>query len=169
METKKNSGAVGTSELNELINEINKGSGAEFSLGGSYGNYDLWAKDKEGNSRRIESGSKKDIRNSLIKNRYNKKYTKYAKGGGVGSKVKPFEYSESGSTIYVHGTKGDVKKMYLDYVNNFLTISAFADYYGITEKQAKKIIESGRHYANEDGHYAKGGTTSGFIYSIGGL
>ena len=34
--------------------------------------------------------------------------------------------------------------MYLDYFNNFLTISRFADYYGITENEAKIIIDAGR-------------------------
>ena len=77
-------------------------------------------------------------------------YDKYAKG----SNVKPFEYKEGSSTIYINGTKGDVEKMYLDYVNNFLTIGAFADYYGISDEQAKMIIEEGRKY-NEQ--YAKSG------------
>lgn len=34
--------------------------------------------------------------------------------------------------------------MYLDYVNNFLTVSAFAKYYGLTEDDALDIIDSGR-------------------------
>lgn len=37
------------------------------------------------------------------------------------------------------------KQMYLDYVNNFLTISAFAEYYQITVKQATQIITSQRN------------------------
>jgi hypothetical protein len=32
------------------------------------------------------------------------------------------------------------QQMYLDWVNNFLTIERFACYYRITEKKAKKII-----------------------------
>ena len=34
-------------------------------------------------------------------------------------------------------------KMYLDYVNNFISISAFADHYGITQHEAVDIIELG--------------------------
>ena len=33
---------------------------------------------------------------------------------------------------------------YLDYLNNFLTIGAFADYYHITDIQAIDIINLGR-------------------------
>lgn len=81
------------------------------------------------------------------------KKAKFARGGGI----KPFEYTENGAKIYVNGLKADVKAMYLDYVNNFLTVGGFADYYGISDEQAQKIIESGREYLKEDGHYAKGG------------
>jgi hypothetical protein len=89
---------------------------------------------------------------------------KYESGGnfqsGVyagGGKVKPFMYKENNSTIMINGTKADVKKMYLDYVNNFLSVSRFAEYYNISERQANSIIESGRKYAKEDGYYAGGG------------
>jgi hypothetical protein len=78
---------------------------------------------------------------------------KYAGGGNV----KPFEYKENNSTIMINGTKADVKEMYLDYVNNFLSVSRFAEYYNISERQANSIIESGRKYAKEDGYYAGGG------------
>ena len=77
----------------------------------------------------------------------------FAKGG----KIKPFEYEEKGSNIMINGTKEDVKRMYLDYINNFLTVEKFAEHYNISEKQANSIIESGRIYAEEDGHFAKGG------------
>lgn len=39
-------------------------------------------------------------------------------------------------------------KVYLDWMNNFITIPAFADYYGVTEDEAKKIIEIGRKLHN---------------------
>ena len=39
--------------------------------------------------------------------------------------------------------------MYLDWVNNFLTIDAFALYYELTHEQAKYVIESGRKYHEE--------------------
>ncbi|UNY40497.1 hypothetical protein KLEP7_gp84 [Pseudaeromonas phage vB_PpeM_ KLEP7] len=34
-------------------------------------------------------------------------------------------------------------KIYLDYVNNFISIKAFADHYGITREEAEKIIRIG--------------------------
>jgi hypothetical protein len=84
---------------------------------------------------------------------------KYAGGGNV----KPFEYKENNSTIMINGTKADVKKMYLDYVNNFLSVSRFAEYYNISERQANSIIESGRKYLKEDGYYADGGVTENYV------
>ena len=40
------------------------------------------------------------------------------------------------------------KKIYLDYVNNFLTVSKFASYYGITEKEANNFINNERRIAS---------------------
>jgi len=40
-------------------------------------------------------------------------------------------------------------EMYLDYVNNFLTVSKFAEYYNITEVDAHYIIDLGRTLNNE--------------------
>jgi len=36
--------------------------------------------------------------------------------------------------------------MYLDCVNNFLTLEVFAEYYNLTVKQAQYVIESGKQY-----------------------
>ena len=80
-----------------------------------------------------------------------------------GGKVKPFEYKENNSTIMINGTKEDVKKMYLDYKNNFLSVSRFAEYYNISETQANSIINQGRKYAKEDGYYASGGVTENYV------
>jgi hypothetical protein len=33
---------------------------------------------------------------------------------------------------------------FLDYVNNFITVRAFADHYGLTENEANIIINAGR-------------------------
>jgi hypothetical protein len=33
--------------------------------------------------------------------------------------------------------------MYLDWVNNFTTVSAFADHYGISEDKASRVIKLG--------------------------
>lgn len=85
-------GSVTMGKLNEFISKINEEGGGKFWLEGSYGQQDLWAKDKDGGSHRIESGSKKDIYEALIRNRFNKKYNpKYAddkmeKGGETKNK-----------------------------------------------------------------------------------
>lgn len=34
-------------------------------------------------------------------------------------------------------------KVYFDYVSNFATVKGFADHYGITEEEARKIISLG--------------------------
>jgi hypothetical protein len=34
--------------------------------------------------------------------------------------------------------------MYLDWVNNFLTVGKFADHYGLTRDEALSVIERGR-------------------------
>jgi hypothetical protein len=41
------------------------------------------------------------------------------------------------------------QEMYLDWVNNFLTIEVFANYYHLTAKQAQFVINSGRQYHEE--------------------
>lgn len=41
-------------------------------------------------------------------------------------------------------TKEQIITMYLDYVNNFLTVDAFADHYGLLNWQANKVINLGR-------------------------
>ena len=84
-------GSVSTSELNDLMEKINESSGSEFSISGAYGNYELWAKDSNGGDNRIEVGSRKDIKEALIQNRYNKKYTKYAKGGETTTRTISYE------------------------------------------------------------------------------
>lgn len=35
-------------------------------------------------------------------------------------------------------------EMYLDWLNNFLSVAAFAAHYGISEEKAEKIIDLGR-------------------------
>lgn len=49
--------------------------------------------------------------------------------------------------------KQDYPRLYLDFVNNFLTISRFAEYYEIGEKQATAIIKKGRVRVNKLGVY----------------
>jgi hypothetical protein len=44
--------------------------------------------------------------------------------------------------------KKQLIEMYLDYVNNFLTVQAWAENHGIEEDDAHKIIEIGRKYCH---------------------
>ena len=39
--------------------------------------------------------------------------------------------------------KEAVLRMYLDYVNEFLTVSRFAEYYGITDRKAIRVLVIG--------------------------
>jgi hypothetical protein len=43
-----------------------------------------------------------------------------------------------------------IKTLYLTWVNDFLTISRFAEYHEMTEAEAATIITMGRRYHNED-------------------
>ena len=80
----------------------------------------------------------------------------------IGKEDNHWEFSKGGSTerVVVYGTKTEVKEMYLDYKNNFLTVGRFAEYYGISNEKANRLIEIGREHAKNDGHYAKGGWVS---------
>ena len=40
-------------------------------------------------------------------------------------------------------------ELFLDYVNNFLTVQAFACWHGLTKQQANLIINKGRKLNNE--------------------
>lgn len=40
--------------------------------------------------------------------------------------------------------RNKLKTMYLDYFNNFLSIAAFSEYYGIDHTRGMKIISLGR-------------------------
>jgi hypothetical protein len=37
-------------------------------------------------------------------------------------------------------------EIYLDWVNNFLTVARFSEYYGFTEDESKVLIELGKKY-----------------------
>jgi hypothetical protein len=37
-----------------------------------------------------------------------------------------------------------IEGLYLDWFNNFLTVDRFAEYYGLTVKQASRVINTGR-------------------------
>lgn len=44
----------------------------------------------------------------------------------------------------VYYNEADLIRLYLDYVNNFLTIDVFASYYGFNRYEAAKVIDIGR-------------------------
>ena len=44
--------------------------------------------------------------------------------------------------------KHNLKKLYLSYVNEFISVTAFADYYGFSDIQAERIIGIGRKLNN---------------------
>jgi len=50
-------------------------------------------------------------------------------------------------------TRDETEKMYLDYVNNFLTLSAFAEHYKISLTEAYYIIEEGREIRAHNKRY----------------
>jgi len=52
-------------------------------------------------------------------------------------------YSQGG-TIQLGGKLHYYDDLYLDYVNNFISVQAFADHYGISKEKANKIIDLGR-------------------------
>lgn len=52
-------------------------------------------------------------------------------------------------TDLLNQTDEEIIKMYLDWVNNFITLSKFAEYYDITELDAHYIIDLGRKLNNE--------------------
>jgi hypothetical protein len=45
-------------------------------------------------------------------------------------------------------TVENLEALYLDYLNNFLTVSAFADHYGMSDSQAEIILDTGRQILN---------------------
>ena len=43
--------------------------------------------------------------------------------------------------------------VYEDWVNNFITIPAFADYYGLSEKDAKEVVDLGKKLYNKKNNF----------------
>ena len=41
-------------------------------------------------------------------------------------------------------TENEFREMYLDFVNNFLTVSRFAEYYGVKNSEARQILKTGK-------------------------
>ncbi len=40
--------------------------------------------------------------------------------------------------------KDEAERMYIDWCNNFLTVERFAEYYGLSVKEAINVIDEGR-------------------------
>jgi hypothetical protein len=49
-----------------------------------------------------------------------------------------------------HMTKSKCAAMYRDWANNFLTLGRFAEYHGISERAAERVIEIGRKAHNRE-------------------
>ncbi len=49
--------------------------------------------------------------------------------------------------------KQELIDVYLDWMNNFISIPAFADYYGLSEKDAKVVLDLGRKYHEQKAKY----------------
>lgn len=45
-------------------------------------------------------------------------------------------------------TREQLINVYMDWVNNFLTVEFFAEYYGLTDKQAETLINLARDVYN---------------------
>lgn len=52
---------------------------------------------------------------------------------------------QKGWTVYGYA---DYPKLYLDWVNNFLTVERFAEYYNMTQEQAEEVIDLGHKTDN---------------------
>ena len=59
------------------------------------------------------------------------------------------KYNKNGYTVLTLN-RSTLKIMFLDYWNNFLTISRFAEYYNISVARANRIILLGKIYHNLD-------------------
>jgi hypothetical protein len=53
----------------------------------------------------------------------------------------------------IKGADMDIKNIlqtvYLDYLNNFITVAGFAEHYGLTTEQAEQVLDLGRTIHNE--------------------
>lgn len=45
--------------------------------------------------------------------------------------------------------KNILQTLYLDYLNNFISVSGFAEHYGLTTEQAEQVLGLGRAIHNE--------------------
>ena len=81
--TKSVNESVNISYLLKLIDDNNTQYGTDFRIEQTYGGYDLWA-----GSNRIESGSKQDVYNAFVKNRFNEKYRTKNEAFGDSDKLK---------------------------------------------------------------------------------
>lgn len=53
-------------------------------------------------------------------------------------------------TQVVNANKREVlRAIYLDWINNYLTITTFADHNGLTDEQARKLVDLAREVFND--------------------
>jgi hypothetical protein len=45
--------------------------------------------------------------------------------------------------------KNILQTVYLDYLNNFISVAGFAEHYGLTTEQAEQVLDLGRAIHNE--------------------
>lgn len=45
--------------------------------------------------------------------------------------------------------KNMLQTVYLDYLNNFISVAGFAEHYGLTTEQAEQVLDLGRAIHNE--------------------
>ena len=100
---------ISTNDLQNFINKMNKETGRNYYLGGAYGNYELWDRSASG-EQRLEVGSRNDIYQYLIKNRFKKSISEQESddGGSICSKCKGSgEGSADGTICSKCGGSGD--------------------------------------------------------------
>ena len=53
--------------------------------------------------------------------------------------------SKGGVAVMIPEHKS-LEQLYLDYVNNFLSVAAFAEWHGMSEREAERVITYGRYH-----------------------
>lgn len=134
--------------LNILIADNNAQYGTEFYIGGSYGNYDLWAKVRGGGEERIESGSRKDIYNAFVKYRFNDKYR---------TKEITMDTSAAKKTSALTDEMKAFLKEEADKDTDTINVSAkFREKFGVDEREASRLITEWQ-YGDPD-YFGKSGS-----------
>lgn len=78
-------------DVRAMIAKNNAEYGTSFSIGGAYGNHELWAKDSSGGDHRLEAGSATEVYNAFVRERFKEKW-RGNKTAPVGEAARPFPY-----------------------------------------------------------------------------